>query len=141
MPRDLEHWGHCVNPHVILGKFLLEGREGRHFLRRLGKHGVFVSFFTAGMNWPTRNNIWKSLFYLAHHLRGAVCHGGKGVTVGTQGSWSHIVSAAMNGERETDAGVVVAFPCPLCVPYRAPVHRMVLPTFRMGLPPEGGKSL
>lgn len=62
VPRDLERWGHCVNPHVILGKFLLEGREGRHFLRHLGKHGVFVSSLTAGMNWPTRSNIWKSLF-------------------------------------------------------------------------------
>lgn len=67
------------------------------------------------MNWPTKNNIWKSLFYLAHHLRGAVRHDGKGVTARTRGSWSHIVSAAVNGERETDAGGVVAFSMsPLC---------------------------
>lgn len=57
-----------------------------------------------------------------------------------RGSWSHIVPAAVNGEREMGAGVV-AFPFPLCVHSRAPVHRMVPPTFRVRLPPEGGKSL
>lgn len=43
-----------MNPHTVLGKFLLEERKGRHFLRHLGKHGVLVSFLTAGMNWPNK---------------------------------------------------------------------------------------
>lgn len=52
--KGLRALGGIVWPTWILGKFLPEEREGRRFLRHLGKHGVLVAFLTAAMNWPNK---------------------------------------------------------------------------------------
>lgn len=58
----------------------------------------------------TRSDIWKGSFDLAPNVRGAVHHGERGMVAGTRGSWSHIVSAAMNGEMNAGVLAFSVFP-------------------------------